>query len=373
MEVATGHVPGFVPPAGDARPAAPGSPTRTLIDLVTPARDAPVFVAFSGGRDSSVVLAAAVHGARAVGAPDPIPVTLRFPAHPGTDEEAWQRRVLTWLGLRDWMRLDAGTDADLLGPRALDSLRRYGLLFPPTAHTRGRLFEEVAGHLLLTGEGGDEVFGAQRVAALTQLARGHRPSRARLRAGLEAAVPAPVRGRLLRRRFAGARRPWLRPAANAALIRALVRDERRAPLRWDQSLRRHLRRRALQTGRRNLAALAADHGVTYRHPLLERPFIEALARAGGALGYTSRTAGLETHFGSLLPPDVLGRRSKTTFNAPYFGPHTRAFARRWGGAGIRVDLVEQGALRKTWLETEPHGASAMLLHAAWLAEDGPPG
>src|SRR5687768_3761316 len=59
-------------------------------------------VSFSGGRDSSIVLATATRVARREGLPLPLPVTNRFPLAGHTDESHWQELVVRHLGLDDW-------------------------------------------------------------------------------------------------------------------------------------------------------------------------------------------------------------------------------------------------------------------------------
>jgi hypothetical protein len=62
----------------------------------------PAYVSFSGGRDSSAVLAAATVAARRQGVPDPIPITQRFAGVASTEEASWQEMVVDHLGLTRW-------------------------------------------------------------------------------------------------------------------------------------------------------------------------------------------------------------------------------------------------------------------------------
>jgi asparagine synthetase B (glutamine-hydrolysing) len=57
--------------------------------LVRSLQRPPCLVAFSGGRDSAGVLAAASHAARRHGLPLPIPATYRFPGAAEVDESEW--------------------------------------------------------------------------------------------------------------------------------------------------------------------------------------------------------------------------------------------------------------------------------------------
>src|SRR4051794_11337016 len=91
-EIAAGYLPGLV-----ARPrptAAAATPRRALEDsLLAALRRPPCVIAFSGGRDSSALLALALHVARKHGLADPLPVTRIFPKDASTDEAKWQRLV----------------------------------------------------------------------------------------------------------------------------------------------------------------------------------------------------------------------------------------------------------------------------------------
>ena len=70
-------------------------PSAALERAVLPALlRPPCVVSFSGGRDSSLVLAAAVAVARSEGLAAPIPITVRFPASAESDEQEWQERVV---------------------------------------------------------------------------------------------------------------------------------------------------------------------------------------------------------------------------------------------------------------------------------------
>src|SRR5687767_6252 len=75
-------------------------PVTALQDVLVPAlRRPPCVVAFSGGRDSALVLAGAVAAARREGLDEPIAVSVRFPNAPDADESHWQERVVRYLKL----------------------------------------------------------------------------------------------------------------------------------------------------------------------------------------------------------------------------------------------------------------------------------
>src|SRR4051812_12896773 len=118
LEISSGLV---LPPARRA-PALPRLPPATTPRMafeaaVRPLLDrSPCLVSFSGGRDSSAVLAVATAIARREGLPLPVPVTHRFPSAALTQETEWQEQVIGHLGLTDWVRIDAAGDPGCDGP-----------------------------------------------------------------------------------------------------------------------------------------------------------------------------------------------------------------------------------------------------------------
>ena len=119
----------------------------------------PCLVSFSGGHDSSLVLAAATRVAHREHLPMPVPVTWRVTGAPGAEESACQEAVVAALGITDWIRLAADDDLDFVGPVATGVLRRHGLLHPANAYFHAPLLSQAAGGTLLTGVGGDQVLG----------------------------------------------------------------------------------------------------------------------------------------------------------------------------------------------------------------------
>ena len=75
-------------------------------------------------------------------------------------------------------------------------------------------------------------------------------------------------------------------------------------------------------------------------------------------------------FSDLLPPALLARRDKASFQHAYLGVHTWAFAQEWQGDGVPHEMVDWRALRRTWMSKEPDASASLLLHAAWLATTG---
>ncbi|KZM79396.1 hypothetical protein A0J59_09670 [Cellulosimicrobium sp. I38E] len=331
---------------------------------------APTFVGFSGGRDSSLVLAVAAHVARRDGLPLPVPLTLTFPGVEGADESEWQELVLDHLGLPDRVVVPVHDEMRLLGDLARSGLERRGLLFPAVAQADAvRLVHATGGHLL-TGEGGDDVLNRRRGTPLhllrRRLATPALPSRRLLAEAGRALRPVAT---LPRDRYLGVMPPWLRADAAREAARRLAADDA-SPLRWDRGVTRLLGSRATQVVLGNLAAVAREHDVTYVHPLLDPRFVGALAHDGGAWGYAGRTDVLRRLAGDLLPDPVLARTSKAWFNATRWGPEEREVARRWDGSGVDPELVDHDELRAAWASPVPPAAAELLLHAAWLGTRG---
>jgi asparagine synthase (glutamine-hydrolysing) len=318
------------------------------------------------------VLAAATALARREGHAPPVPVTRLYPDLPETDESDWQREVVDHLGLTEWVRLELREgESDLLGDAARDALRDRGLLWPPALQTHGVMFEQLRGGSLLTGEGGDAVLGSRRITPVALLVRRRRLDKVLVQYSAVAALPRRVRQRIAQRLVRkGVQRRWLRPAAFERHVRLAAADASAEPLTYGAATRSITRRRSFATISHNHAVAAAEYGVRALDPLLDDRFVAALARAGGPLGFTGRTATMQALFSDVLPQAVLGRTTKASFNRAHAGDATREFARTWDGSGVDEDLVDVDRLRDVWLSDEPTMATGVLLHSAWLASEG---
>ena len=202
IEIATGIVFGGTPRALPREVAMP--PADALEAAVRPAvHSGRCFVSFSGGRDSSAVLAAATAVARREEMPLPVPVTIRARDVPTSNESDWQESVVRHLGLTDWIRLEITDELDAVGPLAQRALARHGLLWPFNAHFHSPMLDEAAGGVLLTGVGGDELWSSSSADTI------------RLRRRLLRLAPPPIRRAILARRIPIAY-PWLRPRGRRA-------------------------------------------------------------------------------------------------------------------------------------------------------------
>jgi hypothetical protein len=343
-------------------------PIDALEQAILPAlRRAPCVVGFSGGRDSSAVLAVATRLARREGLALPIPVTMRFPWAPASGESEWQERVVNHLGLTDWERVEPGA-LDLIGPVAARGLRKHGLLWPANVHSQIPVIERAPGGSVLTGLDGDAIFGGWPWARLASVLtfRVVPEPRDVLRLA-RAAAPRAVRRWLARRRSPDGDRggAWLRPEARQGFERELAIDA--SPRRWDGHIEQLARERYLTVGSASLQALADDTDTLMVHPFLDRRFLAALRDAGGAFGWGDQTATTAAVFGDLLPSETVARASKAAFDDVFWSDQSREFARDWDGEGVAQELVDPEALRSEWLAEIPDFRTATLLQATWLA------
>jgi asparagine synthase (glutamine-hydrolysing) len=388
FEAATGYLHGLLP----ASPLPEGNPdpVEALEDAILPALLAPpCYVTFSGGRDSSSVLAVATRLARREGLDDPIPVTEVYPDARGADESEWQHLVIEHLGIRNWLRITLHDDHDMIGPTAQDGLRTRGLAWPPAIQIKSTIFGKLAAHAssdgagrtsrgsVLTGEGGDEVFGPHRATPLIRLvckdASGERNATiGGAKQALAATLPRAARRVLMRRqldRFLD--QPWLQPEVRARHLGLVAEDQLAEPLHWGESVWWVRRRRLAVVSGRNHATLASEFGLRLDDPLLAPGFVASVARKGGRWGYFDRTEAMRAVFSGLLPASLLERRVKARFNNAYAAKYTRAFAESWDGSGLDPALIDAAALRAEWLTPEPSALTFLLLQQAWLATRSP--
>jgi asparagine synthetase B (glutamine-hydrolysing) len=369
FETAIGWLPGY---GRTPLPRGPGpDPLAALEEVVLEALvRRPCVVAFSGGRDSSAVLAVAVHVARREGLPLPVPCSYVFPGQPAADERNWQEAVVRHLSLPNWERISIDDQHDVVGPVAREVLAEHGPVFPAAAHTRNLINARAAGGAVLSGEGGDDVFGSKRSWVLANVvARRGRVGRRAYRAAVASLMPALVRRRRLERASSDAL-PWLRSDVADQWTRLAVADDVGEPLDYRRATWRVLDRRALQVGLRTLQILAARHDVTPVHPFMDRRFVAACVRSAVRLGPVSRTAAMRELFAGLLPDEVLARGTKAVFNGAAVHRHSRAFAEAWDGDGVDHDLVDLERLRAEWLAEVPHAGSLALLQQAYVATRG---
>lgn len=370
-QTAVGWVAGFDPPLTPNPGVASGNARAAFEQAVLNGlRKPPCIIAFSGGRDSSAVLAVAKHLADREGLDPPIAGTHVFTDDPGSDESSWQETVIGHLGVADWQRVEAEDNFDILGGPAQRGMRKHGQLFPAMVYAHWPLFGLANGGTLLTGDGGDEILGSQRVTPLLLAAR-RRPSRATARTAIGVLAPLPVRRAIVARRHKQwSARPWLRPAVAERFTRDLIADDTSEPLRWDAAVRRRIRQRGPMSAMHNMKVIAREEGAEIIQPFLDPMFVNSLAAKGGRVGFSGRSEIMGMLFADVLPPELLDRQTKAYFNGVVVGAASRAFIKRWSGAGLDPELVDAEALREEWQRPLPHAGTNCLLQAAWLAEEG---
>jgi asparagine synthase (glutamine-hydrolysing) len=367
-ELATGYALGGEPEFDTMLAPHDGASPRAALEAAVraPLSRGPCVVSFSGGRDSSAVLAVATAVARREGLPDPIPVSLRFPGVASAEESRWQELVVAHVGLRDWERVEIGDELDILGPVARDALLTHGLLWPPNAYFHVPVIERAHGGSVITGLDGDGLFGSWRWSRAQSVLHGRAwpAPRDMLRVAL-AVSPPRLRQRWICPSLLGVI-PWIRPEALTRLVVMARTDAAREPRRWDARLAYYRRRRYLGLGIRSLDLLAQSRAVEVHHPLLDTGFLRALARAGGARGFGERAAAMRILFGDVIPAELVARRGKALFGRAIWRTESREFAAGWDGTGIDRELVDSARLREAWRTPNPLFGAGTLLQQAWL-------
>jgi hypothetical protein len=379
MDVLFGTVRGAPPrPLGPLAPA--GTTPRAALEeiLAEELSRQPCLVSFSGGRDSSALLAVSLDVARGRGLPEPVAFTLRYPGNNDSEESSWQELVIDHLRPESWEVIEmAPGSAEFLGPVGTASLLANGLLWPPALHLETGWLGRARGMTVITGEGGDEILGAHRATSvrtfLSALHRSGSDLKPALRRLAREAAPISVRAAAARRKMAGTGYlTWLRPPLRDQALDEMARLTIAESWSWADAVRSHAASPGLLLGLANRDWLAASFGARFAHPFLRPAFVDAVARGGGRFGYAGRTEAMRRIFGDVLPDAVLARATKASFNSAFHGCATRAFARDWDGTGVDTAVVDVGVLRSSWLAPRVHPGTTPLLQAAWLASRASP-
>lgn len=368
LEVACGLVFGLQPKTDLPAIGSAETPRTTLEDAIRPAlQRPPCFVSFSGGRDSSTVLAVATELARREGLLPPIAVTNRFPDARDAHESAWQERVVRHLGVEDWIKIEFTDELDVVGPVATAVLERHGLIWPFNAHFHAPILCKASGGSLLTGVGGDEAFsGSSWPRTVAVLSRGASlEPRDILRLGF-AISPQLVRSRVVRGRVPGDLFPWLTEDARRRVVAAWAAEAASEPVRWTSRYGWWRRLRYIAIGMASVDLLAGDENVLSVHPFTDSRFSAALAALPPSRRFVDRTQAMRLLVGDLLPDDVLARDSKASFDQAFWNRHSRSLVGAWNGDGIDESLVDVDALRELWRSGEPNARSFTLLQSIWL-------
>jgi asparagine synthetase B (glutamine-hydrolysing) len=368
LEIAAGAVVGFL----EESPELPVERLQPRVVVAQIIRDAlltgPCYVSFSGGRDSSVILAIALDVARREGFPAPVPITNRYLGVSGAEEDYWQNLVIQYLGIKEWVILERREDADLLGPAGSEGLRRFGVLWPAPIFLAKPLEETARGGTVVTGEGGDEYLGNRRLSALRRALQNPFAVRRGLSEAAGAMIPTELIRRSRKRTFALDTVPWLKSPYRETFLDQLA-DEMVEPRSSRRALARLLARKSPAMGSVNRAAVARQRNVRYVDPLSHPRLAASIAWKYGRLGPAGRTQVLRQEFGTLLPDEIISRNSKAFFNHVYFGAGTRAFVAGWDGTGVDPSMVDADRLRQAWQEPLIDSQTALLLQSAWLHQN----
>jgi len=325
----------------------------------------PCVITFSGGRDSSLILAVATKVARREGLPPPLPATINFVGIEAAEESSWQELVIRHLGLGEWVQRDVTTELDRLGPIATDVLSRHGVLWPLNVYVHQALIEHAAGGSLMTGMFGDTVFGGGRWLRANQVLAGRQKPGLRdgLRVGF-ALAPRWARARILRQRSREV--PWLRPTAHEEFQRRYVEGQAGVPRRWDRWIEWYAGRRAVSISHQSMRAITGDVDALLVQPLADPGFLAALAHSGRSNGIGDRTDVMRSLFASVLPDALLARPDKARFGRAFRGGESAAFIDAWQGDGVDADLVDPEILKREWQSGVIDERSTLLLQSAWL-------
>lgn len=243
------------------------------------------------------------------------------------------------------------------------------MLFPANVHSVVPILEAAGKRCLIVGQGGDELLSPQQWRSIHDLlGRRRKPQPRDLLRLAVCGVPRSIR------RFAVPvsmeklnTMHWLRPEARARLSRAIARAfEQPAP--WQASVRSLAARRDVVLPLQAMQRLAGAGGHRLAAPLLDPAFVGAFARAGGLSGWGTRTATMDALARDFLPPQLVARKTKASFNRVFFGDDSRSFAASWSGRGLDETLVDPEALRHEWLSETPDFRTSLLLQSAWLSE-----
>jgi hypothetical protein len=374
VELATALVYGSDPATPPLEVEGPLPSPRAVLEaiLLEALEQPPCVVGFSGGRDSAALLALACHVARRHGIELPVAATNIFPGDVQAAESEWQELVIRHLDVTAWERLRFSAEMDVVGPVATPLLRQFGPTFPFNGHFGMPSVALARGGTYLTGIGGDELFEANELTRLAiVLTGGLRPRPADLRTGLLTVAPERLRVRHWRRLIPP--EPWLRPEVSRRFLNDLA-THLAAQRLWysEQVLQDVWRDRSRAALQQTLRAFAATVSAIIGHPFQDARFLRSVAAHMGRASWHGRGAAMRDLFGDVLPPEVVRRSTKATFDTIFFNEHSREFALAWDGRGIDTTLVDINRLRAAWRQPTVDPRSLSLLQSAWCFSRGGP-
>ncbi len=358
-------------PSTRARNKARGSLFEVLVDQIAlRLDDRPVYVQFSGGCDSSLVLSAAVVACDRTDHDAPVPLTFRYPLLPETDENDFQSLMLEFLKLGPGHREIVTTEFDLLGPAAQRGLNELGVVWPAPVVACSDVFRSIPPGLVLSGEGGDEVMGPRRIAGVFRAAEMLRRGQLKATAGnlAHAVGPSIVRRRAMLK-GGGMVGEWIEAEEAKRFVRRIGETYGREPLRSSRYASYYAQLSSSTLALHQITAIMHWAGQQYCAPLMDPSFVAAVNDLTPDYDLRNRHRVLRRHFAEHLPVEILRRTDKRYMQSVYFNDHAREFARHWDGQ-IEDDAINGKLLKNHWLTANPHevwSQTFLLLQAVWLA------
>jgi asparagine synthetase B (glutamine-hydrolysing) len=357
----------------------PGATAREVLEeiIVEALQRPPCLVTFSGGRDSSALLAVCAHVARREGLPMPVAFTFRYNINEEeADETVWQELVISHLEVPDWERAHVGNRHDMVGELAQAFLLDHGVVFPPPMYNYTLPLTRARGGTHISGEGGDEIFGMRRCTILRRALDDPKylTTRQHLKYAALNLGPRQSRTAAWRRDLSGilgSALGYLRQEVREQLYQDLATHFTSEPFDLRRSLGWHMRRKSIVMTQESLTAFSDEHDVAHVDPFLEPKFVAAFAGTARPFGLATRTDAMRALFSDILPDDIMSRTSKAVFNRCFLTDVGRSFARSWDGSGVDEEMVDVDVLRSAWLSAWPPAQSFGLLQAAWLHSNRP--
>lgn len=367
-------------PSAPPWPRVTGSIRAAIEDAVLAAlKSPPCIVFFSGGRDSSVILAIAVDLARRLGLEEPIAVTNRYPGAPRSLEDDWQASVIRHLQFDRWVRIDRDGEHELLGEAAMKRIRKHGVLLPAmwwaldwpreVAGQEGWQTGSLRGSML-AGLGGDELFLSSIRPIASAILSGRRPPIRRSHTIARDLAPRAVRARTGRTGESFGPWPWLKPEVHRRVVRSMGADLARGPVRYDGVLRVVWADRDFRASAAAAGMVARESGAIMINPMSTPAVFAAAAHRYGRAFPRSRGDALYEVAGDLLPVEMLYRRSKAEFKEAFFGPESRAWVYNWDGSGVDAVRVSGTKARRELLSEEFDARVVPSVQRARLVLDG---